>query len=63
MERQENDGNPEKITVGTGWCFARQATGFIDALSDEAPPLTSGREGLADMEVSEAIWRIFSGCA
>ncbi len=63
MERQENDGKPENIASGAGWCFARQATGFIDALTGETPPLTSGEDGLADMEMSEAIWRKISGCA
>jgi predicted dehydrogenase len=41
----------------TGWSFAHQARGFIDALTGEAKPLTDGTEGLADMALIERIWR------
>jgi predicted dehydrogenase len=47
----------ERLKVGPGWAFARQARGFIDALSGAAKPLTSGDEGLADMLLTEQIWR------
>ncbi|MDO8878578.1 MAG: Gfo/Idh/MocA family oxidoreductase [Pseudolabrys sp.] len=40
-----------------GWCFARQADGFVDALTGGAPPLTTGAEGLADLALTERIWR------
>ena len=49
------------IETGTGWCFERQARGFIDALTGDALPLTSGRAALADMEVIESIWRHVEG--
>jgi len=47
----------ERIAVGTGWSFARQATGFVDALTGTAPPATTGAEGLADMLLTEQIWK------
>jgi predicted dehydrogenase len=47
----------ERIAVGRGWSFARQATGFLDALVGAAYPLTNGTDGLADMELTEQIWR------
>jgi hypothetical protein len=47
----------DRIPVGKGWSFARQATGFIDALVGPSDPLTSGKEGLADMVLTEAIWQ------
>lgn len=47
----------QRVETGKGWSFARQAEGFIDALTGKAPPLTDGAEGLADMELTEAIWR------
>jgi len=43
--------------AGTGWSFARQAEGFVDALTGAAKPLTDGAEGLADMILTESIWR------
>jgi predicted dehydrogenase len=47
----------EPVAVGRGWSFARQATGFIDALTGHAAPATSGEEALADMVLTEQIWR------
>jgi predicted dehydrogenase len=47
----------ERVSAGTGWSFARQATGFVDALTGTAAPQTSGEEGLADMVLTEQIWR------
>jgi predicted dehydrogenase len=47
----------QPVETPRGWCFARQAAGFIDALTDVARPLTSGEAGLSDMELIEAIWR------
>jgi predicted dehydrogenase len=47
----------ERVAAGTGWSFARQATGFVDALTGTAAPATSGEEGLADMVLTEQIWR------
>jgi predicted dehydrogenase len=47
----------EPVATGRGWSFARQATGFIDALTGAAPPMTTGGDALADMELTEAIWR------
>ena len=46
-----------RLDTENGWCFARQATGFIDALTGAAPPLTSGNEGLGDMVLIEQIWK------
>jgi hypothetical protein len=45
------------VSTGAGWCFARQAAGFIDALAGRAQPLTTGKEGLADLVLTEQIWR------
>lgn len=45
------------VETKTGWCFALQAKGFVDALTGGSKPLTSGQEGLADMRLTEAIWR------
>lgn len=47
----------QQVPTGTGWCFARQAAGFVDALVGIAPPLTSGDDGLAEMNLTEAVWR------
>jgi len=47
----------EPVSTGTGWCFARQAEGFVDALTGRAQPLTTGKEGLADLALTEQIWR------
>jgi predicted dehydrogenase len=47
----------EQVATGSGWSFARQATGFVDVLVGEAAPMTSGEDALADMELTEAIWR------
>jgi predicted dehydrogenase len=47
----------QAIETETGWCFERQASGFIDALTSDVVPLTSGRAALADMELIESIWR------
>jgi predicted dehydrogenase len=45
------------MTVGRGWSFALQASGFLDALLGRALPLTSGEQGLADMILIERIWQ------
>jgi predicted dehydrogenase len=45
------------IDTGAGWCFERQAAAFIDALTGEGSPLTSGSTALADMELIESMWR------
>jgi predicted dehydrogenase len=47
----------EKIATGSGWSFARQATGFIDALIGKSVPLTNGKDALGDMALTEDIWR------
>jgi predicted dehydrogenase len=47
----------QRIATGRGWSFTRQASGFIDALTSKAPPATSGEEALADMVLTEQIWR------
>ena len=54
-ERRQIINGP--IEVGPGWSFARQATGFIDALVGLSKPLTSGKDGAADMALMENIWR------
>lgn len=46
-----------RIETGRGWSFARQAAGFIDALVGGASPLTTGADGLADLKLTEEIWR------
>src|SRR5690606_18043977 len=46
-----------RLDTGTGWSFARQAHGFIDALRGEAPVRNPGEEGLADMVLIETIFR------
>jgi predicted dehydrogenase len=45
------------VATGSGWAFERQATGFLDVLSGRGKPMTSGREGLRDLELCERIWR------
>jgi predicted dehydrogenase len=47
----------EHIETGRGWSFARQAAGFVDALAGTAAPLTTGADGLADMILTEELWR------
>ena len=41
----------------TGWCFKRQASGFVDSLLGGQPPLTTGADGVKDLMLGEAIWR------
>lgn len=45
------------IPTEQGWCFARQAEGFVDALTNGTPPLTTGAEGLTDLLLTEQIWQ------
>jgi predicted dehydrogenase len=45
------------VPAGSGWCFARQADAFVDALTGGAPPLTAGSDGLADLVLTEKIWQ------
>lgn len=40
-----------------GWSFERQAHGFLDVLTNGTPPRTSGADGLADLELIEAMWK------
>jgi len=56
---EENVGEPKRTVIasGTGWSFQRQAAGYLDALSGHAAPMTSGKDGLRDLELSERIWR------
>jgi predicted dehydrogenase len=50
-----------RVETAEGWCFERQATAFVDALTDDVLPLTSGEAAFADMELIEAIWRHVEG--
>jgi predicted dehydrogenase len=45
------------VPTGKGWSFARQAAGFVDALTGTAVPATTGEEGLADIATIESIWK------
>jgi len=47
----------KSIDTDAGWCFECQAVAFIDALTSDVAPLTSGSAALADMELIESIWR------
>ena len=49
------------VETERGWSFARQARGFVDALTGSAPLRNPGSEGLRDLRLSEAIWRRVSG--
>jgi predicted dehydrogenase len=55
---EENADGPKRTVVATesGWAFERQATGFLDALSGPGKPMTSGKDGLRDLELCERIW-------
>lgn len=59
---QENKSSPRAVAIESvpGWSFERQAQGFVDALTKGNPPLTSGEEGLRDMELCESLWRKIS---
>lgn len=50
-------GFASPIETGTGWSFALQAKGFLDALTGSEPPRAPGAMGLRDMELTEAIFR------
>jgi predicted dehydrogenase len=56
---EENVDGPKRTVVatGSGWAFARQAAGFLDALSGQGEPMTSGTDGLRDLELCEQVWR------
>jgi predicted dehydrogenase len=46
------------VETGSGWAFERQATAFIDVLSGGGSgSMTSGADGLRDLELCERIWR------
>jgi len=51
----------QPVETERGWSFARQARGFLDALTGSAPLRNPGVEGLRDLRLSEAIWRRVSG--
>jgi predicted dehydrogenase len=59
-DRQRGDLE-QQVPVGAGWSFARQAVGFVDAVTGKAAPATSGEDGLADMVLTEQIWRKVAG--
>lgn len=56
---QENEAEPREIAIDSalGWCFERQAHGFVDVLTRGASPLTTGEDGLRDVELCESLWR------
>jgi predicted dehydrogenase len=56
---EENAGGSKRtaVTTGSGWAFAHQASGFLDMLSGHGKPMTSGKDGLRDLELCEQIWR------
>ena len=58
----EHADAPREIAIAgpQGWCFARQATGFVDVLTGVAQPMTSGEQGLRDLELCESLWRKIS---
>jgi predicted dehydrogenase len=43
--------------VENGWSFAHQARDFVDALLGKSKPSTEGSDGLADLDLTERIWR------
>lgn len=45
------------LETGRGWSFAAQATAFVDSVTGLRAPPTSGEDGLADIELIEAIWK------
>ena len=57
LDDQQNNIAGQRMESGTGWSFERQAIGFIDALVGKAAPLTTGAEALADMVLTEEIWK------
>ena len=56
---EENTAGHQTRVLETprGWCFARQAQGFINALAGTVPPLASGEDSLGDMVLNDKIWR------
>ncbi len=56
---QENEAEPREIAIDSalGWCFERQAHGFVDVLTRGVSPLTTGEDGLRDVELCESLWR------
>lgn len=55
-ETGRTDALPQ-YAEGGGWCFARQATGFVDALTGVTGVRATGLHGLRDMVLIEQIWR------
>lgn len=56
--REQAHGGTQTAIEGTpGWCFARQAGGFLDVLTGAAQPLTTGEDGLRDVALCERLWR------
>src|SRR5262249_33166177 len=55
----ENTGSARvrELDVESVWSFQRQAEGFVSALLERRPPLTSGADALDDLRLIEVIWR------
>jgi predicted dehydrogenase len=47
----------KQAEVGTGWSFALQARGFVDALTGGEPARATGADGLRDMATTESLFR------
>jgi predicted dehydrogenase len=43
---------------GWSWSFRRQAEAFVTDIRERRTPLASGRDGLEDLRLAEAIWRL-----
>jgi predicted dehydrogenase len=56
---EENIDQPTSrmLETGSGWSFARQASGFLGALSGGSPPAATGADALRDMRLNDAIWK------
>jgi predicted dehydrogenase len=48
---------PKVLQRGETWAFRRQATAFINDISNGSTPLASGMDAVDDLVTAEAIWR------
>jgi predicted dehydrogenase len=53
----DQDGHRTQLARGSSWAFRRQADAFVSDLIARRTPLASGSDSIADIALSETIWR------
>ena len=65
VELTRSGGSSETIAprAAWSWAFKRQAEAFVADVTSGSEPLASGRDGVNDLRLAEAIWRRHLGVA